>query len=157
MEANDDFNVSDAFAPVLLREGTGINFRLVRSRPGVRSTGARASVSARVNTTARSCRTPPRRAISFTPEQEDFNQSGLETTIVGDVRVSRLLLNTNLDLFGDFEEFDKKPTLDWRNTFSFRLTGALSLDYRVDILEQPQVTDDTQVSQNLLFRYSWGN
>ena len=27
----------------------------------------------------------------------------------------------------------------------------------MDILEQPQVTDDTQVSQNLLFRYSWGN
>ncbi len=73
------------------------------------------------------------------------------------VRVRRLLLNTNLDLFADFEEFDKRPTLDWRNTFSFRLTGALSLDYRVDILEQPQVTDDTQVSQNLLFRYSWGN
>ncbi len=69
----------------------------------------------------------------------------------------RLLLNTNLDLFADFEEFDSKPTLDWRNTFSFRLTGALSLDYRVDILEQPHVTDDTQVSQNLLFRYSWGN
>ena len=45
----------------------------------------------------------------------------------------------------------------WRNTFSFRLTGALSLDYRVDILEQPQVTDDTQGSQNLLFRDSWGN
>ena len=68
----------------------------------------------------------------------------------------RLLLNTNLDLFGDFDEFDK-PTLDWRNTFSFRLTGALSLDYRVDILEQPQVTDETQVTQSLLFRYSWGN
>ena len=68
----------------------------------------------------------------------------------------RLLLNTNLDLFGDFEEFDK-PTVDWRNTFSFRLTGSLSLDYRLDILDQPQVTDDTQVTQNLLFRYSWGN
>ena len=40
-------------------------------------------------------------------EQENFNQSGLETTIVGDVRVRRLLLNTNFDLFADFEEFDQ--------------------------------------------------
>ena len=30
--ANDDFQVSEAFAPVLLREGFGANFRLVRSR-----------------------------------------------------------------------------------------------------------------------------
>ena len=30
--ANDDFQVSKAFAPVLLREGFGANFRLVRSR-----------------------------------------------------------------------------------------------------------------------------
>ena len=78
------------------------------------------------------------------------------TTIVGDVRVRRLLLNTNFDLFGDFEEFDE-PTVDWRNTFSFRLTGALSVDYRLDVLDQPRVTDDTQLTQNLLFRYSWGN
>jgi hypothetical protein len=83
-------------------------------------------------------------------EQEDFNQSGLETTVVGDVRVRRLLLNTNLDLFADFEEFDSKPTLDWRNTFSFRLTSALSVDYRVDILEQPQVTDKTGLAESLV-------
>jgi hypothetical protein len=68
----------------------------------------------------------------------------------------RLLLNTNLDLFGDFDDFDA-PTVDWRNTFSYRLTGALSVDYRVDILDQPRVAADTQVTQNLLFRYSWGN
>ena len=156
VEANDDFKVSDAFAPVLLREGTGINFRLIRSRPA--SLDWRAGLGFRQSqyngAFVQDSATP---GVLVYSEQEDFNQSGLETTIVGDVRVRRLLLNTNLDLFADFEEFDSQPTLDWRNTFSFRLTGALSLDYRVDILEQPQVSDDTQISQNLLFRYSWGN
>ena len=71
------------------------------------------------------------------------------------MRLSRLLLNTNLDLFGDFDELEN-PTLDWRNTFSWRLTGGLSLDYRVDVLQQPQVTEDTQLRQTLQFRYSWG-
>jgi hypothetical protein len=76
--------------------------------------------------------------------------------VVGTVRVSRLLLNTNFDLFADFNEFGE-PTLDWRNTFSYRLTGDLSIDYKIDVLRQPQVTTDTQLTQNLLFRYSWGN
>ena len=155
VDANNDFKVGDGFAPVLLREGTGINFRLVRSR--VVSLDWRAGLGFRQNqyngSFVQDSASTGRLVYS---EQEDFNQSGVETTIVGDVRVRRLLLNTNLDLFGDFDDFDK-PTLDWRNTFSFRLTGALSLDYRVDILEQPEVTDDTQVTQSLLFRYSWGN
>ena len=86
---------------------------------------------------------------------ESFNETGLETTIVGTVRLGRLLLNTNLDLFGDFDDLDE-PTLDWRNTFSWRLTGDLSLDYRVDLLRQPQVTTDNQITQSLQFRYSWG-
>ena len=63
---------------------------------------------------------------------------------MGTVRLGRLMLNTNLDLFGDFDELDE-PTLDWRNTFSWRLTGDLSLDYRIDLLRQPQVTTDTQL------------
>ena len=155
VEANDDFKVGDGFAPVLLREGAGINFRLVRSRAV--SLDWRAGLGLRQNQYNGSfVQDSASTGLLVYSEQEDFNQSGVETTIVGDVRVRRLLLNTNLDLFGDFDDFEN-PTLDWRNTFSFRLTGALSLDYRVDILEQPQVTDDTQVTQSLLFRYSWGN
>jgi len=153
--ANDDFQVSKAFAPVLLREGFGANFRLVRSR--VASLDWRAGFGLRQNqyngAFVQESGSPGLQVYS---EQEDFNQTGIETTIVGDVRVRRLLLNTNFDLFGDFEEFDE-PTVDWRNTFSFRLTGALSVDYRLDILDQPRVSDDTAVTQNLLFRYSWGN
>ena len=156
VDANNDFKVGDGFAPVLLREGAGINFRLVRSRP--------ASLDWRVGLGARQNRyngsfvqdNSPSTGRLVYNEQENFNQTGVETTIVGDVRVRRLLFNTNLDLFGDFDEFEN-PTLDWRNTFSFRLTSALSVDYRVDLLEQPQVTDETQVTQSLLFRFSWGS
>ena len=153
--ANEDFKVSGAFAPLLLREGAGANLRLVRSR--VASLDWRVGLGFRQNQyNGAYVQESAEQGLQTYFEQEDFNQTGLETTIVGDVRLRRLLLNTNLDLFGDFDEFDA-PTVDWRNTFSYRLTGALSVDYRVDILDQPQVTADTQVTQNLLFRYSWGN
>ena len=107
VDANNDFKVGDAFAPVLLREGAGINFRLVRSR--LASLDWRAGLGFRQNqyngSFVQDSASTGRLVYS---EQEDFNQSGVETTIVGDVRVRRLLLNTNLDLFGDFEEFENR-------------------------------------------------
>ena len=154
LSANEDFKVGGPFAPVLLREGAGFNFRLIRARVssldwrvglGFRQSrfrGAFVQDSAGPNVLAYS-------------EVESFNETGLETTIVGTVRLGRLMLNTNLDLFGDFDELEE-PTIDWRNTFSWRLTGDLSLDYRIDLLRQPQVTTDTQTTQSLQFRYSWG-
>jgi len=160
VRANDTFQVGGSFAPVLVREGVGANIRLVRSRLafldwrvglGFRQNQYR---GAYVEENFQETVTGPN--ILTYREQDSFNQTGLETTIVGDVRVNRLLLNTNFDLFGDFDEFDE-PTLDWRNTFGWRLTGALSVDYRLDIFRQPQVTTDTQIRQNLLFRYSWGS
>jgi hypothetical protein len=152
--ANEDFKVGDAFAPVSIREGVGINVRLLRGR--IASLDWRGGFGMRQNR-FNGAFVLDNSATGFQElsEQESFNETGVETTLVGTVRLNRLLLNTNFDLFGDFDELED-PTLDWRNTFSWRLTGGLSLDYRVDILQQPQVTDDTQVRQTLQFRYSWG-
>ena len=155
LAANDDFKVGGAFAPVLLREGAGVNVRLLRGRVSYLDwRGGLGFRQSQFNGAFTEESAGPR--VLVYREVEDFNQEGLETTVVGTVRVSRLLLNTNFDLFADFNEFGE-PTLDWRNTFSYRLTGDLSIDYKIDVLRQPQVTTDTQLTQNLLFRYSWGN
>ncbi len=152
--ANEDFSVGNAFAPVSIREGVGVNVRLLRGR--IVSLDWRGGLGFRQNR-FNGAFVLDNSATGFQEysQQESFNETGLETTVVGTVRLSRLLLNTNLDLFGDFDELEN-PTLDWRNTFSWRLTGGLSLDYRVDVLQQPQVTEDTQLRQTLQFRYSWG-
>ena len=152
--ANEDFKVGDPFAPVSIREGVGINFRLLRGR--IFSLDWRFGLGFRQNRfNGAFVLDDSASGFQEYSEQESFNETGLETTVVGTVRLSRLLLNTNLDLFGDFNELED-PTLDWRNTFSWRLTGGLSLDYRIDVLQQPQVTEDTQLRQTLQFRYSWG-
>ena len=152
--ANEDFKVGDPFAPVSIREGVGINFRLLRGR--IASLDWRGGLGFRQNRfNGAFVLDDSASGFQEYSEQESFNETGLETTVVGTVRLSRLLLNTNLDLFGDFNELED-PTLDWRNTISWRLTGGLSLDYRVDVLQQPQVTEDTQLRQTLQFRYTWG-
>ncbi len=152
--ANEDFLVGNAFAPVSIREGVGINVRLLRGR--IASLDWRGGLGFRQNR-FNGAFVLDDSATGFQEysQQESFNETGVETTLVGTVRLSRLLLNTNLDLFGDFDELED-PTVDWRNTVSWRLTGGLSLDYRVDVLQQPQVTEDTQLRQTLQFRYSWG-
>jgi len=152
--ANEDFKVGDPFAPVSIREGVGVNFRLLRGR--IASLDWRGGFGFRQNRfNGAFVLDDSASGFQEYSQQESFNETGLETTVVGTVRLSRLLLNTNLDLFGDFNELEN-PTLDWRNTISWRLTGGLSLDYRVDVLQQPQVTEDTQLRQTLQFRYSWG-
>jgi hypothetical protein len=153
--ANRDFNIGPAFAPVLLREGAGINVRLIRGR--VSSLDWRGGIGFRQNLFRGAFvldnSAPNAQEYS---EVDSFNEEGVETTIVGTLRLGRLLGITNLDLFADFNTFED-PTVDWRNTLSWRLTGALSVDYRIDLLRQPQVSDRNQITQSLQFRYSWGN
>ena len=87
-------------------------------------------------------------------ELDDFNQEGAETTFTASVRLSRSLLYlTDLEVFADFSDSD--PTIDWRNTVSYRLNRFASLDYTLDALRIPQVLDKTQMTQNLLLRFSF--
>lgn len=51
---------------------------------------------------------------------------------------------------------DLHATVDSRNTVSYRLTSDLSLDYKLDILRLPQVRPESQVTQSVRIRYSFG-
>ena len=153
--ANTTFPTGDPFSPPVYREGVGLNTRLLRRR-AVR-VDWRFGAGFRQN----------RFAGAFfldddetTPEVEyaqasNFHQQGLETTLVATARYRFLLYNANLDVFGSFGGVD--PTIDWRSTLSWRLTDDLSLDYDVDLLRVPEVSDRNQVSQSVLFRYSIGS
>lgn len=154
--ANTTFSTGDAFAPLLLRQGIGLNTRLLQQRS--------AHIDWRVGAGLRQNRFNNSFFLQddpLTPEVEyrqadSFNQEGLETTIVGSARYRFILVNTNLDLFGDFSNFGE-PTVDWRNTISWRLTRSLSLDYVYDLLRLPQVTKENQIRQNVLFRFAFGS
>ena len=88
-------------------------------------------------------------------EGANFNEVGLETTLVATVRYRSLLYNANLDLFSELAA--SEPSIDWRSTLSWRLTRELSLDYKMDLLRLPQVSDTIQAAQRVLFRYAIGS
>ena len=153
--ANRTFPTGDPFSPPVYREGVGLNTRLLRRR-AIR-VDWRFGAGFRQNRFAGAFFLDDDEA---TPEVEyvqasNFNQQGLETTLVATARYRFLLYNTNLDLFGSFGSAE--PTIDWRSTLSWRLTAELSLDYKVDLLRLPEVSESNQVSQSVLFRYSIGS
>ena len=153
--ANSTFLTGDAFSPPEYREGFGLNTRLLRGR--ATRLDWRVGAGLRQNRFAGAFFLDDDEA---TPELEyveatNFHETGLETTVVATVRYRFLLYNTSLDLFSNFAA--PEPAIDWRSTLSWRLTPELSLDYKVDLLRLPRVSDRNQVAQRLLFRYSIGS
>ena len=153
--ANSTFPTGDAFSPPEYREGFGLNTHLLQGQ--VVRLDWRFGAGFRQNRFAGAFFLDDDEA---TPELEyveatNFHETGAETTVVATVRYRFLLYNTSLDLFSNF--VSPEPSVDWRSTLSWRLTPELSLDYKVDLLRLPRVSDRNQVAQRLLFRYSIGS
>lgn len=152
--ANGEYRTADSFGSLRIREGVGLNVRLLRSR--------RATVNWRFGAGLRQnlvdgsfiqLDDPTTPALDLF-EIDNFSEEGLETTLTATVHLGRSLLYlTDLEVFGDFGDLGD-PTIDWRNTLSYRLTNYASLDYRLDLLRIPQIVDEDQITQNLLLRFS---
>ncbi len=153
--ANEQYRTADAFGSLRLIEGFGVNVRLFRNQNA--TINWRGGLGLRQN---RFANTFVETDLPGTPELDlfeidDFDQEGLETTLLGNVRLTRRLSYiTDLEIFADIDDTDD-PTIDWRNTLSLRVSRFLSLDYTFDLLEFPQVSAETQTRQNLLLRLSF--
>ena len=119
--ANANLETSGAFAPVLLRQGGGLNARVLRTRSV--TLDLRTGLGLRQNrfNEALFLDDDPASGPLEYREAPNFDQQGVEAAVVASARYRFLLVNTNLDLFGGFGTLD--PTIDWRNTISWRLTG----------------------------------
>ena len=153
--ANSTFPTGDAFSPPEYREGAGLNTRLLQAR-AVRldwriGAGLRQNLYAGAFFLDDDEMTP---ALEYV-EGANFNEIGLETTLVATARYRSLIYNANLDLFSELAA--SEPSIDWRSTLSWRLTRELSVDYKVDLLRLPQVSDTIQAAQRVLFRYAIGS
>ncbi len=153
--ANEQYRTADGFGSLRLREGVGINLRLFRNERA--SVNWRAGLGLRQNqfdNTFVEADLPGTPELDFF-ELDDFTQEGVETTLLGNVRLTRRLFYiTDLEVFADVDD-TSNPTIDWRNTVSWRLSRFLSLDYTFDLLDFPQISNETQTRQNVLLRVSF--
>lgn len=160
LRANETLRVASAWAPTVVREGVGMNARLVNSRWV--TFNWRLGFGLRQNRydgawVLQDVASTP--TIEYT-EVPSFDQQGVESTIVATARLPGwAVYATDVEMFTDFGAFDR-PTLEWRNSLILRLTRNLSFNYyaNVDLLpldDDPDSDTVTQIEQSVLLRASW--
>lgn len=153
--ANETYFVAEAWEPTVVREGLGLNMRVLNKR--TLSLNWRVGVGVRQNRFGGAwvVADDPRTEAVEHLEVESFDQEGLESTIVASARLSGFLVYaTDLELFSDFSTFDQ-PTIEWRNTVTLRLSRNLSINYLLNLERVPLVVDANQLEQSVLLRAAW--
>ncbi|MEZ4241652.1 MAG: hypothetical protein R3F59_36995 [Myxococcota bacterium] len=153
--ANQQFFVANAWAPTLMRQGGGLNTRFVNNRWV--TLNFRVGLGLRQNLYAGAwvIEDQPRTPEIEYRQVDSFNQEGVEGTIIATARLPGwAVYATDIELFGDFADFGR-PSVEWRNTFTLRLTRNLSLNYYLNLERVPQVVDTLQLEQSVLLRASW--
>lgn len=154
--ANDTFFVADPWDPTILREGVGLNTRFVNNRWVTLNWRMGFGLRQNLYDGAWLLDDDPATEdrIEYT-QIESFNQEGIESTIIATARLPGwAVYATDLELFADFADFGR-PSAEWRNTLTLRLTRNLSLNYYLNIDLLPQVIETAQLEQSVLLRASW--
>ena len=160
--ANETFLLSSAWEPTLLREGVGINARFLQKNRSV-NFNWRAGFGMRQNIYDGALVLDDSSGTAATDYKavDSYYESGIESTLVATVRLPGwVVYSTNLEFFAPFsapelDNDDWRPSWNWRNTLSLRLTRNLSFSYFLNVDLEPQVIDKAQVQQQALLRASW--
>jgi hypothetical protein len=155
LAANETLRIADAWAPTIIREGAGLNYRAVNSRWV--TFNLRVGAGLRQNLFRNAFLLDDDRntdAIEYT-EVASFFQEGVEATIVLTARLPGwAVYATDLELFSDVQTFTR-PSLEWRNTVTVRLTRLMSLNYFANVNFLPQVVDNVQFEHSVVLRATW--
>ncbi len=154
--ANDTFFVADPWEPTILREGIGLNSRFVNNRWVTLNWRVGFGLRQNLYSGAWLLDDDPATTERIEYVQiESFNQEGIESTIIATARLPGwAVYATDLELFADFADFGR-PSAEWRNTLTLRLTRNLSLNYYLNVDLLPQVIETAQLEQSVLLRASW--
>jgi len=146
----DEVEIKSHFFPLVLKEGLGINLRLLSH--------AKASLYLRTGFGMRQDINNDVFNYSHTDslnnrvylEEESVYKEGTEISVVGNFQLPlNLNYSTNADFLFPFEKGEKN-SMEWENVFNMKLFKYISLDYKIK-LRNKQVEDDYIISEHTLF------
>lgn len=153
--ANETFKTANAWAPTTVREGGGLNYRALNNR--WITFNFRLGLGLRQNLFQGAYLLDDDRStdtIEYS-EVESFYQAGAEGTIVFTARLPGwAVYSTDLELFAGFDAITR-PSFEWRNTVTLRLTKFLSVNYFANLDYLPLVVDNLQLEHSVVLRASW--
>lgn len=166
----DRVKLSPPLGLTSLKEGTGLNVRVFKSRfaEGTLRTGVGArhrlakdlfeevEISSLPDGARQSATFPPLVAAPFRFFREigSDNQVGVEVTILGTARLSRWVLMTmELDALVPFDTINN-TVLEARASVAFKLTSYLSINYVFRFLRDRAILPEDRLEQDVLLRFS---
>jgi hypothetical protein len=80
---------------------------------------------------------------------------GLEALVIGQLSISRwFFLRLESELFLPFDK-PASPFITLRGNFGFRLASFASLNYIIDVEEDPELSPRTQFDQSVILRFAY--
>jgi hypothetical protein len=153
--ANEQFFVANPWTPSLIRQGGGLNTRFVNNRWVTLNLRVGLGLRQNLYGGAWVIEDQPRSPEIEYRQVDSFNQEGIESTLIATARLPGwAVYATDVDVFADFGDLER-PSVEWRNTLTVRLTRNLSLNYYLNLERAPQVVDTLQLEQSVLLRASW--
>ncbi|HTE55069.1 MAG TPA: ABC-type transport auxiliary lipoprotein family protein [Kofleriaceae bacterium] len=157
LENRSRVKLGSTFAPLQLREGTGGNFRVLRSRFAELDLrlgfGGRQTIANGLYVFEEDLAGGPGRLIPVI----DSTVEGFESTLVGLGRVTRFAtVSTELDSLVPINGEDL-VVVTWRNQLNIRLASFLSLNYRFNLTRDPNIGigTDVRTDHDVQLRFSF--
>lgn len=162
---SERFKLSPSFGTIRLKEGVGINLRVLKMvaaeltfRTGL---GARHRINRHlyeevmgIDSAGQPARAAGQLPIVIYRELPSTNQIGLEATMVATGRLSRwVVINLELDTLFPFNG-DREAVIEGDLTVGLKLTSFASINYVLRVLRDKTISADDRISQDVLFRLS---
>ena len=152
----DNLRIKQPFLPLVLKEGVGINYRVLnvaRANLNVRlGFGMRQDINQNVYNLADATETIGGELYKVYVEKESVYKEGTEVSLVGNFQLPlNLTYYTNADFLFPFDP-DQSIAVEWENVFNLKLFKYISLDYKIRLLnKQPEEGKEYIVDRHTLF------
>ena len=156
-EGLEEYRLSDPFFPLVLDGGTGFNLDLsfsyildISTRVGV---GLRQTWYGGLLQSVDVASVPD--GIRTYERIDDNLVKGLEGALILNARLTRwVLASAELEIIDPFDDL-QSPIVDLYSNVGLRLSSFASLNYIVDLLFDRNVSDEPQIEQRLMLRFSY--
>ncbi len=154
---DDEVQVKSSLFPIILKEGLGINYRILnysRANLSLRAGfGLRQDFNNNVYELAETYTDTLDDVEHRTyKEQESTDKTGTEVSVVGNFQLPfGLTYSTNADFLFPFNK-DETTVMEWENSINLRLFKYISIDYKLKLEnKKPEIGDEYIVEKHTLF------
>jgi hypothetical protein len=151
----EEFRLSDPFAPLTLKGGAGLRFNTLPSPWfnlwALLGAGGRYTWTGDMYRDVNDSTTPAYEVETL----DSFYSYGLEATVVMQLTLTRwVIANTEVEAFAPFDDYEH-PTLRWDNNLGLRITSFVSVNYIYRLKYEPELNEEFQHDHQVQLRFSY--